>query len=369
MTISLKAQNHLILNKARLRVTLLSDSAVILKQARKFDRVVLAIIALTFVLVILNFDQAKASLNFTLDALVGISGFLLLSVSAAAFAKATGLDQQIARVFSGNPIKAILAAAIFGAISPFCSCGVVPIIAGLLLAGVPLAPVMAFWLASPLMDPQIFFLMLPVFGVAFTLTKLLSAILIGASAGLILHGFNSHRLLQDPLLIKSVGCGSGICGANKSLEQTSITWQFWKEVERRELFINEAWLTGWFLLRWLTLAFILESLMVTYIPAEEIGRYLGGTAWWAIPGSVLLGIPAYLNGFAAIPTVGGLVNLGMAPGAAMGFMIAGGVTSIPAAMAVFALVKKPVFLVYISWGLLGSLGTAYFFQVLSTLTV
>ena len=155
MTVSLKAQNYLILNKARLRVTLLSDSAVILKQARKFDRVVLAIITLIFVLVILNFDQAKASLNFTLDALVGISGFLLLSVSAAAFAKATGLDQQIAGVFSGNPIKAILAAAIFGAISPFCSCGVVPIIAGLLLAGVPLAPVMAFWLASPLMDPQI----------------------------------------------------------------------------------------------------------------------------------------------------------------------------------------------------------------------
>jgi uncharacterized membrane protein YraQ (UPF0718 family) len=350
-------------------MTLLSSSAVISKQIRKFDRVVLTIIALIFVLVILNYDQAKATLNFTLDALVGISGFLLLSVSAAAFAKATGLDQQIAGVFSGNPVRAILAAAIFGAISPFCSCGVVPIIAGLLLAGVPLAPVMAFWLASPLMDPQIFFLMLPVFGLAFTLTKLLSAIFIGASAGLILHGFNSHRLLQDPLLIKSVGCGSASCGANKSLEQTSITWQFWKEAERREFFINEAWSAGWFLLRWLTLAFILESLMVTYIPAEEIGRYLGGTAWWAIPSSVLLGIPAYLNGFAAIPTVGGLVELGMAPGAAMGFMIAGGVTSIPAAMAVFALVKKPVFLVYISWGLLGSLGTAYFFQILSTLTV
>ena len=59
----------------------------------------------------------------------------------------------------------------------------------------------------------------------------------------------------------------------------------------------------------------------------------------------------------------------MAPGAAMGFMIAGGVTSIPAAMAVFALVKKPVFFIYISWGLLGSLGTAYFYQLLSPLTV
>ena len=90
-------------------MTLLSDSAGISKQIQKFDRVVLTIVALIFVLVILNFDQAKATLNFTLDALIGICGFLLLSVSAAAFAKATGLDQQIAGVFSGNPVKAILA--------------------------------------------------------------------------------------------------------------------------------------------------------------------------------------------------------------------------------------------------------------------
>jgi uncharacterized membrane protein YraQ (UPF0718 family) len=101
---------------------------------------------------------------------------------------------------------------------------------------------------------------------------------------------------------------------------------------------------------------------VAYNPAERIAESLGGAAWWAIPASVVLGVPAYLNGFAAIPTVSAFIDMGMAPGAGLGFMVAGGVTSIPAAMAVFALVKRPVFIWYLVWGLAGSLAVAYGFQ-------
>ena len=61
---------------------------------------------------------------------------------------------------------------------------------------------------------------------------------------------------------------------------------------------------------------------------------------------VLLGIPAYLNGLAAIPLVGGLIDMGMNPAVGLAFMVAGGVTSIPAAMAVWALVRPRVFALY-----------------------
>jgi len=44
----------------------------------------------------------------------------------------------------------------------------------------------------------------------------------------------------------------------------------------------------------------------------------------------------------------------MSAGAAMAFVIAGGVSSIPAMTAVFALVKRPVFAAYISLGFLGA---------------
>jgi len=45
----------------------------------------------------------------------------------------------------------------------------------------------------------------------------------------------------------------------------------------------------------------------------------------------------------------------MVAGAALTFMIAGGVTSIPAMTAVFALVKKPIFAAYIGLGISGAI--------------
>ena len=70
-----------------------------------------------------------------------------------------------------------------------------------------------------------------------------------------------------------------------------------------------------------------------------------------------------LNGYAALPLVGGLVEQGMAPGAGLAFLVAGGVTSIPAAVAVWALVKKPVFGLYIALSLSGAFAIGLLFQL------
>ena len=83
----------------------------------------------------------------------------------------------------------------------------------------------------------------------------------------------------------------------------------------------------------------------------------------AAPAAVVVGIPAYLNGFAAIPLMAGMIDLGMNEGAALAFMIAGGVTSIPAAMAVFALVRRQVFAWYVALSLTGSLAAGFFYQL------
>ena len=336
-----------------------SDRSGLWARAKRIDRVLVVILALLAVLAALNWAQAQTSVGFAADALWSIAPFFLLSVLAAAWTKATGLDRQIARVFDSRPLTAVFLAALFGAFSPFCSCGVVPIIAGLLGAGVPLAPVMAFWIASPLMDPQIFLLMAAVFGLPFTVFKAATAVVMGLGAGYATHILVGRGAFADPLK----GIVNSCCGARKkALEGTPVEWGFWRDENRRALFREESQATGWFLLKWLTLAFLIESLMVAYIPADQVGRWLGGGEWWVIPASVLVGVPAYLNGFAAIPTVDGLMDLGMAPGPAMAFMIAGGVTSIPAAMAVWALVKRGTFIWYVVLGLTGSLAAGFLAQ-------
>ena len=345
----------------------LTETISIKRHFKKLDKVIVSIITALLVIAVLDPNQLTESVMFIGEALRGIFIFLLASVLLASFAKTTGLDQQISMVFSGHPFKAIIVASLFGALSPFCSCGVVPIIAGLLMAGVPLAPVMAFCFASPLMDPSMFLLMVPVFGLEFTLAKLIFAIIIAITAGASLHCFKDHPLLSSPLRDLRANCCTSSCGSTTIIENKVIVWQFWKDKTRTQIFWSEGISSTWFLLRWLALAFLIESVMTAYIPAETIGGWLGVNAWWAIPSSVILGVPAYLNGYAAIPTLSGLMELGMLPGAVMGFIIAGGVSSIPAAMAVYALVKKPIFLVYIMWGLSGSLASAYLFHLYSGL--
>ncbi|HMB77296.1 MAG TPA: permease, partial [Kiloniellaceae bacterium] len=114
--------------------------------------------------------------------------------------------------------------------------------------------------------------------------------------------------------------------------------------------------------KWLALAFLLESLMLAYLPAESVGQWLGFGNPLAIPLAALVGAPAYLNGYAAIPTAGALMDLGMTPGAALAFMTAGAVTSLPAAVAVFALVRLPVFLLYLALGFLGATFAGLLYQ-------
>lgn len=319
--------------------------------SRLMEGPVIVLLLTLGVLALLVPAQAAASLRFTVAELIGITPFIAVSVGAAAYAKASGLDHQLASVFGARPRTAIVLASLFGALSPFCSCGVVPIVAGLLGAGVPLGPVMAFWIASPLMDPEMFVLMLPVFGVGFTLAKLFSAIGMALVAGFATHALASRGALDDQL---RAGAGGGGCCKPK-LEDTPLVWRFWREPARRRGVAHEAGRTAWFLTKWLTLAFLIESLMLTYVPADMVGRLVGGGAWWAVPASVAVGIPAYLNGYAAIPTVQALIGMGMAPGAGLAFMLAGGVTSIPAAMAVWALVRPRVFGLYALFGLVGAL--------------
>ncbi|NQV84208.1 MAG: permease [Rhodospirillales bacterium] len=332
-------------------------------QAARINKVVWAIIVIFTGLAVLAPAQVPESLKFTGWALIGISPYFLISIAVAAAAHATGSDKLIARVFSGNMVVMIPAAALFGSLSPFCSCGVIPIVAGLLAAGVPLAPVMAFWISSPLMDPQMFILSAAALGVPFTIAKTLAAFGIGLIGGFATLAAQKAGLFANPL---SGAIQQSCCGSSSKPEFApgeGVLWPFWREAPRRQIFNDVFWDTAWFLGKWLTLAFILESLMVAYIPASLVADVLGSGAWWTIPAAVGVGIPAYMNGFAAIPLMAGLLDLGMAPGAALSFMIAGGVTSVPAAMAVFALVRRQVFVWYLAISLTGSMAAGVLYQL------
>ncbi len=303
--------------------------------------------------------QGGASATFTLEALLETAPYLLLSIGIAAYAGASGADNLVARAFTGSPYVMIVLAALAGGLSPFCSCGVIPLIAALLAMGVPLSAVMAFWLASPVMDPSMFVLTTGVLGSEFAVAKTLTAVGLGLFGGLTTLVLMRAGGLADPL---REGVGNGGCGGAKVRSAKPVVWRFWQEDARVAKFVREGWKTTLFLAKWLTLAFLLQSLMLAYLPAEWVAGALGGEGLLPIAIATLVGVPSYLNGYAALPLVGGLIEQGMAPGAGLAFLVAGGVTSLPAAIAVFALVKQRVFLLYLAFALSGSLFAGLLFQ-------
>ena len=323
------------------------------------SKVWLASFAILLAVAVLSPPQAGDSLRFMLQALLSTAPFLILSIAVAAWAGATGADALIARAFTGSPLVMIGLAALAGGLSPFCSCGVIPLIAALLAMGVPLSAVMAFWLASPIMDPSMFVLTTGVLGLDFALAKTASAIGLGVAGGLVVHLMARRGALDAPL---REGIGNGGCGGATVRAPKPVIWRFWAEAPRRARFATDARKTTLFLLQWLVLAFLLESLMLAYIPAETVTGLLGGEGLGPIALATLVGVPAYLNGYAALPLVGGLIEQGMAPGAGLAFLVAGGVTSLPAAIAVWALVRPHVFTLYIALSLGGAFLSGLAFQ-------
>ncbi len=345
-----------------MQILLTADNPLIqrLWRGAMAQRVWLASAAILALVGLLSPAQGAASAVFTVQALFGTAPFLILSIGIAAWAGATGADNLIARAFTGTPLLMIALAALAGGLSPFCSCGVIPLIAALLAMGVPLSAVMAFWLASPVMDPSMFVLTSGVLGLEFALAKTAAAIGLGIFGGSTIYLLSLRGHFSDPL---RSGIGNGGCGGSKVRAPRPVVWRFWAQPERRAAFGREATKTTLFLAQWLVLAFLLESLMLAYIPAETITALLGGDGVQPIALATLVGVPAYLNGYAALPLVGGLISQGMAPGAGLAFLVAGGVTSLPAAIAVWALVRPQVFVAYILLALTGAFVAGLSFQV------
>lgn len=337
--------------------------------ARRLDRVVLAFLLLLVFVAAVDPALGRRTLGSVAAELGALAPWFALSVLFAAGAKATGGDALVARAFVGREGWVIPIAAVVGGLTPFCSCGVIPLVAGLLGAGVPLAPVMAFWIASPLMDPTQFFVIAGTLGLGFAIAKALAAVGMG-----LLGGYGTMALTRAGLLPlegalritvqPKFSCSS----SRKNANAAQPVWRFWEDGERAQVFLTTAATTTWLLVRWLALAFALESVMTAWLPPAVIAQWLGAGPF-AIPLAVLIGLPIYINGLAQIPFVAGLIQLGMSPAAALAFMLATTATGFAVLTTLWALVKPKVFALYLAFAIAGALIAGYAFDLALAVSV
>ncbi|MEM1045876.1 MAG: permease [Pseudomonadota bacterium] len=317
-------------------------------------------ITITVPILIALFDPANfvPAGTFALSAFAGTLPYIAFAVVLIAGMKAAGAEAMIAEAFKGRENRMILLAALFGGLAPFCSCEVIPFIAGLLALGAPLSAVMAFWLSSPLIDPPTLLITAAALGWPFAIGKAVSAVALGLFGGFAIKFALQAGGLTNPLRdYKASGCGCG-----PSPFKGTPVWRFWEEEPRRVVFRAEFVQNALFLVKWLALAYVLEALLVTYVPASLIAGLVGGEGIVPIATAAVVGMPAYLNSYVAPPLLAGLMEQGMSAGAAMAFMVAGAVSSIPAMAAVWSLVRRRVFAAYLGLGVSGAIISGVVFQ-------
>ncbi len=359
------------------------------------------------------FNEILEIAELAAHSLVRIWPYLLVTIPLAVAVQVSGAAKHIRRAFAARPVPAIILATVVGAFSPFCSCGVIPVVASLLIGGVPLAPVMSFWIASPSMDPEIFFLSVATLGWKLALWRLLATLLLSLSAGFLTHLAVVQGWLAGPIM-RTRGPGSDrslsilakqivrrareslvrafaapqqteLCCARASASETSINVGLPVKAtspvggavssscgdaptcspeesssdERPMSFIQkltrESRVASLMVARFMLLAIVLEALFTRYVPQQWVMDVLGADNYFSVLIAAVVGVPLYTSNLTALPLVGALLAQGMDPSAALAFLIAGPTTTIPAMAAVWGLVRRRVFVLYVGFALAGAI--------------
>lgn len=281
-------------------------------------------------------------ITFVIEAFIHIWPLLLFTIPLSLIIKEIGVSNKINTLLKKNIGVSILIATLVGAIAPFCSCSVVPIIASMLLSGVPIAPIMAFWLASPSMDPEIFFLSVASLGWPLAIARISATFLMSLVGGYLTHLLIGRYSKDNSELLKiQPSCDSG-CSSNTSGE-TEKPQRF----QIKKLFL-ESKDTVWMIMKFLIIAYVLEALILFYVPESLVLTVFGSNTFTSIIRATLIGVPLYTTNLSALGMMGGLLEKGLTEGAALAFLIGGATTTIPAMAAVYRLVHRKVFAIYLS---------------------
>jgi len=240
---------------------------------------------------------------------------------------------------SGN-----VAAAGLGAVTPFCSCSTVPILAGLLGAGAPLGLSFSFLLASPIVNEIAAVLLLGLFGVEITAIYLGSALVAAVVGGVVIDTFDLEHLVKDVRITtndRTVATDGGTASCSCSAPSAQATKS---HRERVETAAGGAWSFFRDAFPYLLLGMTLGALIHGAVPASWLQRVAGNPL--AVPLAALAGAPLYVSMAGMLGIAAPLVDQGVPIGTVVAFVVGGAGVSVPNLILLNKLFERKLLVVY-----------------------
>ncbi len=205
-----------------------------------------------------------------------------------------------------------LFAAVFGAITPFCSCSSIPLFIGFVKGGIPLGVTFSFLITSPLVNEVAVAMFAGSFGWKVTSIYVISGILLGMIGGLVLGKLKLERFLSDWVIkIQQMS----------SAEQVEWNLEHKTFLQRLPTIVADAWKIVRGILLYVFIGIGIGAAMHGYVPEGFFTTYLGGEHWYAVPLAVVLAVPMYSNAAGIVPVIEVFVAKGVGLGTALAFMM------------------------------------------------
>jgi uncharacterized membrane protein YraQ (UPF0718 family) len=271
--------------------------------------------------------------------------------------------EKIQRLLGARKGRGYLTAAGLGAITPFCSCSTIPMLIGLLKARAGFGPTMTFLFTSPLLNPIVIALFIPVLGLKVTMWYAGLALGTSIIAGVLLERFGFERFIKQEMLAPKVSsCGSS---CNSSQESTCCG----DVAEEEPSMWRAAWHESWSLFRtmfpYMAIAMLIGAAVHGFVPAEFFTQVASADNPVAVPTAALIGIPLYMRVTTLLPLIGSFVAKGVSMGAVIALVIGSGGASLPEVILLKKLFYWPLLLAFLavvfSMAVIGGYAFNYFF--------
>lgn len=308
-------------------------------------------------------------------------------------------EEKIRRALSSrHRVTGTALGAFFGALTPFCSCSTIPVLAGLINSRVPFGACMAFLLASPLLNPVIVFMVLAFFGLVPTVIYCTITFGIAVVSGIVLEERNYIRFVKPVGLGKttlSPGAGSGCCAGNPVLPENvnpgccpgdarTITQAAGcgcscssaavpptspsGTIHSRRVRSALSFSLGLFrqVLPYLILGAAIGAFIYGFVPEDLIVSLAGPENPLAIPVAAIIGIPMYIRAETIIPISAVLLAKGMGLGAVMALIIGGAGASIPEVTLLASIFERRLVAMFVAVVLGVAISAGFVLQVMQT---
>ncbi|TXR54410.1 permease [Reinekea thalattae] len=275
--------------------------------------------------------KAGQALHFFIEDTSKIFALLLVMIYLIALLRASLNVERVRTFLSGkNRFLGYWLGAMFGSITPFCSCSSIPVFLGFTSAGIPLGITMAFLITSPLINEVAVLLLVGLLGWQFTALYILVGISVGVLSGMFLDAIKAERWLQD---FAAKALAQGQQDSDAALAPTTETTSAQAEkitFKQRHQFAAEEVLSIFKRIwKWVIIGVGLGAALHGFVPDGWIAEHLGAGQWWSVPAAVLLGIPLYSNATGVIPIMESLLINGLPVGTTLAFCMSTVAASFP----------------------------------------